>query len=124
MLTEFKKFAMRGNVVDLAVGVIMGAAFGKIVSSMVDDILMPVIGLLVGGINLKNLSFTFYDVQVTYGSFLQAVIDFTIIAFSIFLFMKLINHLTTKKEVAEEEKSNQTEALLAEIRDLLKEGNN
>lgn len=123
MLTEFKKFAMRGNVLDLAVGVVIGAAFGKIVSSLVDDLMMPLVGVLIGGVNFQKLSFSFYDAEVKYGAFIQSVVDFTIIAFSIFLFIRLINRFTAKNEVSEEEvvEVDQTEALLTEIRDLLKE---
>lgn len=125
MLKEFKEFAMRGNVVDLAVGVVIGGAFGKIVSSLVDDIMMPLIGILIGGVNFEGLSYKFFDVEIKIGAFIQSVVDFTIIAFSIFIFIRFINRLTVKKEedevkeeVVEEDK---TEVLLAEIRDLLKE---
>lgn len=114
---------MRGNVLDLAVGVVIGAAFGKIVSSLVDDLMMPLVGVLIGGVNFQKLSFSFYDAEVKYGAFIQSVVDFTIIAFSIFLFIRLINRFTAKNEVSEEEvvEVDQTEALLTEIRDLLKE---
>lgn len=93
MFKEFKEFAMRGNVIDLAVGIIIGAAFGKIVSSLVGDVLMPVIGLIIGGINISGLSLKIGDAVIKYGAFLQTVVDFLIIAFSIFLLVKGINRL-------------------------------
>lgn len=91
MLKEFREFAIRGNVIDLAVAVIIGGAFGKIVSSLVDDIIMPIIGLLVGGIDFKSLAFTVGSAKVTYGVFLQNVLDFIIIAFVIFLMVRAMN---------------------------------
>ncbi|MFZ7945803.1 MULTISPECIES: large-conductance mechanosensitive channel protein MscL [Bacillaceae] len=119
MWTDFKKFAMKGNVIDLAVGVVIGGAFGKIVSSLVEDIIMPVVGLLVG----KEDSFSklaFFDIK--YGQFIQTVVDFFIIAFSIFLFVKFINRFKKKEEAAPvPAKIDRSEELLAEIRDLLKE---
>ena len=123
-LNEFKDFAMRGNVLDLAVGVIIGGAFGKIVSSVVDDLLMPIIGMLIGGLDFKGLSIPFGKAKIMYGNFIQNVIDFTIIAFCIFLLIKGINSLSRKKEEpaapeAPAEPSNE-EKLLSEIRDLLK----
>ncbi len=96
MLEEFKKFAMRGNVMDLAIGVIIGGAFGKIVASFVGDVLMPLIGLLLGGIDFSGLAFTIGKAVVKYGAFLQSVVDFLIIAFVIFLMVKGINKLTEK----------------------------
>ncbi|MFR9711545.1 large conductance mechanosensitive channel protein MscL [Paenibacillus sp. MB22_1] len=125
MWKEFKAFALKGNVLDLAIGVIIGAAFGNIVTSLVNDMLMPVIGLLVGGINLKELQFQYGDTVLKYGAFLQTVIDFFIVSFSIFLFVKGINKLRRKEK--EEPKSeappvpSKEEVLLAEIRDLLKQ---
>lgn len=116
--SEFKQFAMRGNVVDLAVAVVIGAAFGKIVSSLVDGIIMPLIGLLLGGINVANKSFQIGDAIVKWGAFLQTVIDFTLIAFAIFLVIKLINLLQKKQDEAPEKLSREA-ALLVEIRDLL-----
>jgi large conductance mechanosensitive channel len=117
MWNEFKQFAMKGNVIDLAVGVIIGGAFGKIVSSLVQDVLMPLIGFLLGGINFSKLHFK----TLNYGIFLQSVVDFFIIAFSVFLFVKLINRFKKKEEVVKVEvKMNRQEELLAEIRDLLK----
>jgi large conductance mechanosensitive channel len=93
MLKEFREFAMRGNVMDLAIGVIIGAAFGAIVSSLVDNILMPLIGLITGGINLKSLSFSVRDAKVQYGMFLQNVVNFLIIAFSVFMIVKVLNRM-------------------------------
>lgn len=126
MLKEFKKFIARGNVVDLAVGVIMGGAFGKIVTSLVSDILTPAIGIVMGGIDFTGLNITIKDSIISYGNFIQNIIDFLIQAFCIFLFVKLINKFFTKKEeeekVAEPVKSQEVE-LLEEIRDLLKEKN-
>jgi large conductance mechanosensitive channel len=117
-LKEFKQFAMRGNVVDLAVAVIIGAAFGKIISSLVDGIVMPLIGLLLGGINISTHSFTIGQAVVKWGLFLQSVIDFTIIAFCIFVAIKLINAAQPKPAEKAVEPSNE-EKLLMEIRDLL-----
>ena len=126
ILNEFKKFALKGNVIDLAVGVVVGGAFGKIVTSLVNDIITPIIGLLLGGIDFSGLSFTYEKAVVKYGAFIQTIIDFLIIAFSIFLFIKLFNKLTFKK--AEEKKEEapeptKEEVLLSEIRDLLKQQN-
>ncbi|WP_051555146.1 large conductance mechanosensitive channel protein MscL [Legionella fairfieldensis] len=117
---EFKQFAMRGNVVDLAVAVVIGGAFGKIVSSLVAGIIMPLIGLLLGGINIADKSLKIGDAIVKWGSFLQSIIDFTIIAFSIFAAVKFINLLQLKKEEKKENFSKE-ELILMEIRDLLKE---
>ena len=127
--SEFKEFAMKSNVVELAVGVIIGTAFGKIVTSLVQDILMPIIGILLGGINLSTLSVNVFDkVTLNYGIFLQNSIDFLIIAFSVFVFVKVvtsISKLTEKKKEEpkkkEEEKKPDDILLLEEIRDLLKE---
>jgi large conductance mechanosensitive channel len=121
MWNEFKKFAMKGNVLDLAVGVVIGTAFGKIVSSLVDDIIMPLVGLLGGGVDFSDLSITINDAEVKYGLFIQNIVDFLIIAFSIFLFVRVINRLKHKEEVKQEApKIDQKEELLKEIRDLLK----
>ena len=95
MLKEFREFAIRGNVVDLAVAVIIGAAFGKIVASLVDNIIMPLVGLLIGGVDFKNLAFTVGSAKVEYGLFIQNVVDFIIVAFVIFLMVRAIN--STKK---------------------------
>ena len=122
-LQEFKQFAMKGNVMDMAVGVIIGGAFGKIVSSVVDDLLMPIIGVLTGGINFKDLSVQIGEANITYGNLLQNIIDFLIVAFCIFLMIKGMNKLNKKKEeepAAPPAPSNE-EVLLTEIRDLLKQ---
>ena len=115
---------MKGNVMDMAVGVIIGGAFGKIVTSLVNDILMPVIGILTGGIDFTDLKATIGEANITYGQFIQSVIDFLIIAFCIFLMLKGINSLNRKKSEAaapEAPKGPTQEELLAEIRDLLKQ---
>ena len=137
LLQEFKSFAMRGNVIDMAVGVIIGGAFGKIVSSIVADVIMPPIGLLVGGVNFSDLKWVMKAseigvdgkqiaaVTLNYGKFLQATFDFLIIAFSIFLFVKLMNRMSKKSEAPAAAPAppapTKEELLLAEIRDLLKE---
>ena len=123
MLNEFKKFISKGNVVDLAVGVIIGGAFGKIVSSLVNDILMPIIGVLIGGIDFSSLSIKVGKANIEYGMFIQNIIDFMIIAFCVFIFVKLVNKLSnlTKKE-KEEEKITETElSVLKEIREELRD---
>lgn len=124
LVKEFKEFAMRGNVMDMAVGVIIGGAFGKIVSSLVDDVIMPLIGVVTGGIDFSSLSVKVGEATLKYGSFIQNIIDFLIIAFCIFMMIKGMNALSKKKkeEAAPEapaEPSNE-EKLLSEIRDLLK----
>ena len=121
LLDEFKAFAMRGNVLDLAVAVVMGAAFGKIVASMVDGIIMPCIGLLLGGVNIADKSLRLGDAVIKWGMFLQSMIDFTIIAFAIFLLVKLISKIHQKEEI--KPTPSQEEILLTEIRDLLKKRN-
>ena len=123
ILKEFKEFAMRGNVMDMAVGVIIGGAFGKIVSSLVDDVIMPVIGVLTGGVDFSKLSLMVGDAEVKYGMFIQNIIDFLIIAICIFSMIKVMNSISAKKKeepAAPAEPSNE-EKLLSEIRDLLKE---
>lgn len=120
MWNDFKKFAIKGNVIDLAVGVVIGTAFGKIVSSLVDDVIMPLVGFLIGGINFTNLTFTFGEVQLKYGSFIQSIVDFLIISFSIFLFIRLIERFKTKEKEDKQEEMDKKEILLTEIRDLLK----
>jgi large conductance mechanosensitive channel len=129
MMQEFKAFAMRGNVVDMAVGIIVGGAFGKIVSSFVADVIMPPIGLLLGGVDFSDLAITLKKsvgeaaaVTLNYGKFIQTVIDFLIIAFAIFLAIKAMNSLKKKEEVAPAAPPAPTkeEVLLTEIRDLLK----
>src|SRR5690554_3070684 len=129
MLKEFKKFAIRGNVIDLAVAVIIGGAFGKIVSSFVNDIVMPLIGVILGGVNFKELAWVLVEatdeveaVAVRYGLFIQNIIDFVIIAFVIFLMIRLINSMKKKEEEAPSTPPapEPTVVLLEEIRDLLK----
>ncbi|KOP68575.1 mechanosensitive ion channel protein MscL [Bacillus sp. FJAT-18019] len=126
LLKEFKSFALKGNVLDLAIGVIIGAAFGKIVSSLVSDIIMPVFGLLLGGVDLSGLKATIGDATLTYGVFLQTVVDFLIVSFSIFMFIRTLNRFKRKEEAKPEEPALLTkeEELLTEIRDLLKQQNN
>lgn len=143
VIKEFKEFAMRGNVVDMAVGIIIGAAFGKIVSSLVNDLIMPPIGLLIGGVNFKELEYVLKEgvlettnaagdviaavpaVTISYGNFIQTVIDFIIIAFAIFMVIKGMNNLKRKKAAAPPAppappEPSKEEKLLAEIRDILK----
>ncbi|HAU1152675.1 TPA: large-conductance mechanosensitive channel protein MscL [Legionella pneumophila] len=122
LLKEFKEFAMRGNVMDLAVAVVMGVAFNKIVTALVDGVIMPCVGLLLGGINIAGLNFTVGDAQIKWGSFLQNVIDFIIVAFAIFLLIKLINLLQRKKANEPEPVTSEIQ-LLTEIRDLLARNN-
>lgn len=119
---EFKDFAVKGNVMDMAVGVIIGGAFGKIVSSLVNDIIMPLIGILTGGIDFKDISIQVGSATVKYGLFLQNVIDFFIIAICIFIMIKAMNSLSKKKEEKPAAPAGPTEEekLLGEIRDLLK----
>ena len=130
-MKEFKEFAMKGNVVDLAVGLVIGAAFGKIVSSFVGDVLMPPLGMLIGGVDFTDLSLTLREatesveaVTLRYGSFIQTVVDFVIIAFAIFLVVKAMNRLKRKKEEAPAAPPPPSKevTLLSEIRDLLKQG--
>lgn len=129
LVEEFKSFAMRGNVIDMAVGVIIGGAFGKIVTSLVDDVLMPIIGMITGGIDFTDLSVNVGEAQIKYGKFIQNTIDFIIVAFCIFMMIKAINRIThLRAEKAKEPAApaappapSAEEKLLAEIRDLLKE---
>ncbi|EOO33879.1 TPA: large conductance mechanosensitive channel protein MscL [Bacillus cereus] len=126
MWNEFKKFAFKGNVVDLAVGVVIGAAFGKIVSSLVKDIITPLLGMVLGGVDFTDLQFGYGKSAVMYGNFIQTIFDFLIIAASIFMFVKVFNKLTSKKEEEKEEEipePTKEEVLLGEIRDLLKQQN-
>ncbi len=119
----FKEFIAKGNVIDLAVGVIIGGAFGKIVSSIVNDILMPLLGIVVGGVDFTSLSIKIGDAVVTYGNFIQNVIDFLIIALCVYVMISAINKVTCKfkkEEEKEEAKKSDEVALLEEIRDLLK----
>jgi large conductance mechanosensitive channel len=135
VIKEFKEFAMKGNVIDLAVGIIIGAAFGKIVTSLVADVIMPPVGFLVGGVNFTDLKWELKvpeliggvrqaAVSINYGNFLQVVFDFIIVAFAVFLFINAINRLNKKNDdepVIEAPKPSKEELLLTEIRDLLKE---
>ncbi len=124
MFKEFKEFISKGNVLDLAVGVIVGGAFGKIVTSLVDDIIMPIIGLIIGGIDFSGLSLKIGDATVKYGMFIQNIVNFLIIAFSIFLVVKAVNKMRRikpeKEEAPAEPQKTNEEILLTEIRDLLK----
>ncbi len=129
MMSEFKDFAIKGNVVDMAVGIIVGAAFGKIVSSFVADVIMPPIGLAMGGVNFTDLAVVLQEktadaaaVTLNYGNFAQTVIDFIIVAFAIFMAVKVMNNLKKKEEESPSEppKPSNEEVLLTEIRDLLK----
>ena len=125
MLNEFKAFAMRGNVVDMAVGIIIGGAFGKIVSSFVSDVIMPPIGMMMGGVDFSELAFALGEgadaASINYGAFINTVLDFVIIAFAIFMVIKGLNSMKKKEEEkpAEPAKPSAEEALLTEIRDLL-----
>ena len=118
---EFKAFAMKGNVIDLAVGVIIGAAFGKITSSLVNDVFMPLIGLLTGGVDFNNLAFKIGEASVNYGVFLKNVIDFLLIAFVVFWLVKGMGKLARKKEAESPAPPPADVALLSEIRDTLKQ---
>lgn len=129
MMSEFKEFAMKGNVIDMAVGIIIGGAFGKIVSSFVQDVLMPPIGMAMGGVDFSDLAITLKEgaegaapVLLKYGAFIQSVVDFLIIAFAIFIAIKWMNSLKKAEEASVEEAAGPSaeEALLTEIRDLLK----
>lgn len=125
-IEEFKKFIARGNVIDLAVGVIIGGAFSSIVTSLVNNILTPILGLVLGGADFSNLAITFRDTSIEYGAFIQSVIDFLIVAICIFALVKFINklmHLKKKEEKVEAPKKSAEVLLLEEIRDLLKEEN-
>ncbi len=132
LLKEFKEFAVKGNVIDMAVGIIIGAAFGKIVSSLVGDVIMPPIGVVLGGVDFSNLSIVVQAavdkkpaVLINYGKFLQTIIDFTIVAFAMFMAIKAMNTLKKKEAAAPAAPVAPTnqELLLAEIRDLLKKNN-
>lgn len=118
MLQEFKSFAMKGNVVDLAVGVIIGVAFGKIIASLVEDVIMPLVGTVIGGVNFASLAFTIGSATVKYGKFLQSCLDFLIIAWVVFIAVQAINRLQREKPPAPAAIPRQ-EVLLGEIRDLL-----
>ncbi len=125
MISEFKEFAMKGNMIDMATGIIIGGAIGKVVSSLVADVIMPPIGLLMGGIDFSDLGYTLKAAAgdapalvLKYGSFVQALIDFLIVAFAIFMLIKMMNKM--RQPVEEEEPGPSTEDLLTEIRDVLK----
>lgn len=121
MVKDFKEFISKGNVLDLAVGVIIGGAFGKIVSSLVSDIFMPVIGVITGGVDFTSLSVTIKDASINYGMFIQNVIDFLIVAFCVFIIVKLANKFRKKEEVKPKKETKSEEViLLTEIRDALK----
>jgi large conductance mechanosensitive channel len=126
MLKEFKEFAMRGNVVDMAVGIIIGAAFGKIVSSLVSDVIMPPVGVAMGGISFSDLVFTIGEsgVTINYGVFIDTIINFLIVAIAVFMLIKALNSMKKKEEEkpAEPAKPSAEETLLTEIRDLLAKG--
>lgn len=133
VISEFKAFAVKGNVVDMAVGIIIGVAFGKIVSSFVGDVVMPPIGMLMGGVDFSNLAITLKAAEgdvpavlLGYGKFLQAMFDFIIVAFAIFMGVKAINRMKKEEEVAPAAPAGPTadQELLGEIRDLLKAGQN
>jgi len=123
MIKEFKEFISRGNMMDLAVGVIIGAAFTAIVNSLVKDLINPLIGLFIGKIDLSNLKFTIGEATFKYGSFLNAVINFLILALFVFFLIKLVNKITPKKEVEEDPAPTNEEIYLRQIRDLLQDKN-
>ena len=122
VINEFKSFISRGNVVDMAVGVIIGGAFGKIVTSLVNDVLTPIVGVFLGGLDFSSLSFGWKDAQIAYGLFIQSIVDFLIIAACIFVMVKFFERFKKKEEPKKEEtpKKNDEVLLLEEIRDLLK----
>lgn len=122
VIQEFKSFALRGNVIDLAIGVVIGGAFGTIVNSLVGDIIMPVFGAVTGKINLARLTLDLYSVEISYGKFLQAIISFLIVAWSLFIVVKALNKFKQKEEAKPQQEKIQTDEvkLLTEIRDLMK----
>ena len=120
-VTEFRDFSIKGNVVDLAVGVIIGAAFGKIVASLVGDVIMPLVGTLLGGLDFTNLMFEVGKAKIQYGNFIQTVVDFVIIAWAIFVAVKVLNRLKRAEPPAAPPTPPREEQLLTEIRDLLKQ---
>lgn len=128
-ISEFKAFISRGNVIDMAVGVIVGGAFGKIVTSLVNDLLMPLIGIVLGGLDFSSLSIKIKDATISYGTFIQTIVDFLIIAFCIFMFIKFLERFKHEKKKEEEKapeapKKSDEVLLLEEIRDLLKKEQN
>ena len=122
MIKEFKEFINKGNVMDMAVGVIIGGAFGAIITSLVNDIIMPLVGIITGGVDVSNLSVKVGDATLAYGNFIQAIINFLIIALVIFFIVKAVNKLTRKKEEKKEEKPAKSEEvkILEDIRNLLR----
>ncbi|MCK5810143.1 MAG: large-conductance mechanosensitive channel protein MscL [Cocleimonas sp.] len=123
MISEFKEFAMKGNLIDMAVGIIIGGAVGKMVSSLVNDVIMPPIGVLMGGVDFSDLGVVIQkspEVILKYGAFVQTLIDFLIVAFVIFMIIKMINKAKRNQEEEKEEAAPSSEELLTEIRDLLK----
>jgi large conductance mechanosensitive channel len=122
IIEEFKAFAIKGNVVDLAVAVVIGAAFGKIVASLVENIIMPVFGIILGGLDFSGMSMLVGEVAITYGVFIQSIVDFTIVSFVIFMVVKAINHMKGPKEAPVDAPAPTPEdiVLLREIRDVLR----
>jgi len=127
MLKEFKEFALKGNMIDMAVGIIIGGAVGKLVASLVDDVIMPPIGVLMGGMDFSELGYTLQAaagdtpaVVLKYGAFIQSLIDFLILAFAIFMMIKMINSMKKKEEAAADPAPSNEEVLLTEIRDALR----
>lgn len=123
-MQEFKDFALKGNILDLAIGVVIGGAFGKIVSSLVDNIIMPLVGMILGGVSFSDLHVVVGSADLKYGLFIQSVVDFVIIALSLFVFIKVLIGLTKRRKEEEEaasEEVNKSEEYLKEIRDLLQE---
>ena len=123
-LKEFKEFISKGNIVDMAIGVIIGSAFGKIVTSLVNDIFMPIIGVIIGGLDFSNLSIKVGNSTIMYGSFIQNVVDFLIVAACIFFMIKVLSNFQKKEEVKTETTVDENTLLLREIRDLLKKKSN
>ena len=119
MVAEFKEFALKGNMIDMAVGIIIGAATGKVVSALVDSVIMPVVGMLMGGVDFSKLSIKAGEAAIGYGAFIQSIIDFVIIAFVIFMLLKFINNMKKNNDNEDEQPSEDIE-LLREIRDLLR----
>lgn len=127
MIQEFKEFAMKGSLIDMAVGIIIGAAVGQMVSTLVEKIIMPIVGVLMGGVNFSDLSITVGNAAIGYGAFIQALIDFLIVAFVIFMILKLITGMKRKLDAEKAEQPEEASAdieLLTEIRDLLRENAN
>ena len=123
-LKEFKEFISKGNIVDMAIGFIIGSAFGKIVTSLVNDIFMPIIGVIIGGLDFSNLSIKVGNSAIMYGSFIQNIVDFLIVAACIFFMIKVLSKFKKKEEVKTETTVDENTLLLREIRDLLKKKSN